>query len=195
MRSETELVTRCRWSGGHPLLQTYHDVEWGVPTRHRERLFELLILEGAQAGLSWLSILKRREGYREAFEQFNPDKVRALTEANVMRLLQYPGIIRNGHKIRSAIGNADAFVRVEQEWGGFDRFLWSLVQNQPIIHHFNEDSEVPAFDELSTQLSRALRHKGFSFVGPTICYSYLQATGIIMDHVTSCFRYQELIVS
>lgn len=187
------MCERCRWAVSHPLLLAYHDQEWGVPTHERTRLYEFLVLEGAQAGLSWLTVLKRRDAYREAFSGFDPDRVAEWTEADVVRLLQCPGLIRNRSKITSSVANARAFRMVEQEFGGFDAYLDRMVGGAPIIHHYREDDQVPPFDALSQALSHDLGRRGFRFVGPTICYSYLQAVGVVMDHVTSCFRYQELL--
>ena len=184
-------MNRCDWALGHPLLMAYHDEEWGVFTQNRQRLFELLILEGAQAGLSWLSILKRRSAYRAAFLDFNPDKVAAWEESAVEPLLENTGLIRNRAKLKAAWGNARAFLLVEETFSGFDKYLLDMTGG-PVIHHYETVAEVPAWDSLSQQLSRDLLQRGFKFVGPTICYSYLQATGLIMDHLISCFRYPVL---
>jgi DNA-3-methyladenine glycosylase I len=186
------MLTRCLWAQTDPLLQAYHDLEWGVRTDDRNRLFEFLVLEGAQAGLSWLSVLKRREAYRQAFGHFNPDEVASWNEARVIELLERPGLIKNRSKMRSVLINAQAFLLVEEEFGSFKRYLTQMVGTDCIVHHFNHAQEIPAYDGVAKKLSRDMRHRGFSFVGPTICYSYLQAVGVVMDHVTSCFRYEEL---
>ncbi len=183
---------KCGWAYGHPLLESYHDLEWGVWRANREHLFEFLMLEGAQAGLSWLSILKRRDAYREAFEGFEPDKLAAWTPEREQMLLENPGIIRNRAKIASASINARAFLRVEEEFNGFNRYLFDQIGGAPVVHRYHRDQEVPAEDALSQRLSRDLRRRGFQFVGPVICYSYLQAVGLVMDHLTTCFRYGEL---
>lgn len=184
-------MIRCHWAEAHSLLTAYHDLEWGVQNRDRSHLYEFLILEGAQAGLSWLSVLTRRAAYREAFLGFDPDRVARWDATDVERLIGSTGLIKNRVKLRSAINNARAFLEVEAAYGGFDQYLDSLTQGR-VIHHFNVDEAVPDNDETSKALSVDLRLRGFSFVGPTICYSYLQAVGWVMDHVTSCFRYQEL---
>lgn len=186
------LVNRCRWAEAHPLLLAYHDAEWGVLSRQRRHLFEFLVLEGAQAGLSWLTILKRREAYRQAFADFDPDAVASWDETQVDELLRNDALIRNRAKMVSALGNARAFVRVEQEYGGFDRYLDEIIGETPIIHRFESDDQVPACDASSEALSRDLKRRGFRFVGPTICYSFLQSVGRVMDHVTSCYRHDEL---
>ncbi len=181
-------MNRCGWAESHPLLTAYHDDEWGVATRERERLFEFLILEGMQAGLSWLSVLKRRSAYRSAFKGFNPEVVAAWPANAIDGLLQDAGLIRNRAKLAAAMSNARAFLAVEAEFLGFDRYLQEMVGGR-VIHHYGDLAEVPAHDALSQRLSRDLGRRGFKFVGPTICYSYLQAIGLVMDHVTTCFRY------
>jgi len=183
---------RCGWAKSHPLLETYHDREWGVPTHDRSRLYEFLVLEGAQAGLSWLTVLKRREAYAQALDGFNPDTVSALGDFEVEEWMTYPGLIHHRGKIRSHLRNARAFLEVEQEWGGFDTYLRQIVGGSSLIHRYTDDQEVPSYDGVSEELSRDLRRRGFQFVGPTICYSYLQATGFVMDHIISCYRYSEL---
>lgn len=183
---------RCPWCGDDPIYVAYHDTEWGVPV-HDERLhFEFVILEGAQAGLSWLTILKRREGYRRAFAGFDPEKVARFGEAEVQRLKGDSGIIRNERKIRATIGNARAFLAVQEEFGSFDDYIWRFVDGAPIVNEFSEMSEVPAETELSRTISKDLKQRGFSFVGPTIVYAHMQATGLVNDHLTSCFRHHEL---
>ncbi|MGD0875569.1 MAG: DNA-3-methyladenine glycosylase I [Acidimicrobiales bacterium] len=185
---------RCRWATGE-FLQPYHDQEWGVPVHDDRRHFEFLILESAQAGLSWVTILKRREGYRRAFCDFDPDGVAGLAPADVERLLGDTAIIRNRRKVESAISNARAFLRIRDECGTFDSYIWSFVNRVPIFSAWDEDSQIPAETALSKQVSADLRRRGFSFLGPVVCYAHLQATGLVMDHVKSCFRWRELTVT
>ncbi len=182
---------RCRWAAG-AFLQPYHDQEWGVPVHDDRRHFEFLILESAQAGLSWVTILKRRGGYRRAFCDFDADAVAALGTADVGRLLADPGIIRNRRKVESAISNARAFLDIRREFGTFDDYIWGFVSGVPIVNAWGEDSQIPAETLLSKQVSADLRRRGFTFLGPVVCYAHLQATGLVMDHVTNCFRWREL---
>ncbi len=184
-------MNRCGWSEGN-LYNAYHDTEWGVPVHDDQTFFEFLILEGAQAGLSWITILKKREAYLEAFDGFDPEKVAAYDDAKVEKLLQNAGIIRNRLKVKSAVQNAKAFLAVQKEYGSFDKFIWSYVDGKPIVGHWTSLNQVPAKTDLSDNISKDLKKKGFTFVGSTIVYSFLQATGIVMDHITSCFRYDEL---
>lgn len=183
--------TRCRWASG-PFLEPYHDQEWGVPVHDDRRHFEFLVLEAAQAGLSWITILKRREGYRRAFCEFDPEAVARLGPADVERLLGDTGIIRNRRKIESAISNARAFLEISQEFGSFDSYIWPFVGGAPLLNTWDDDSRIPAETELSKGVSADLRRRGFSFLGPVVCYAHLQATGLVMDHVTSCFRWSAL---
>jgi len=185
-------VTRCAWCGDDPLYVTYHDEEWGVPVHDDRKHFEFLVLEGAQAGLSWITILKRREGYRKAFDDFDPEKVARFDDNRVTALLQDAGIIRNRQKVASAINNARAFLDVQAEFGTFDRYIWSFVDGKPIVNRFRTMAEIPAETPLSATLSRDLKKRGFSFVGPTIMYAHMQAIGMVNDHVVSCFRHREL---
>jgi DNA-3-methyladenine glycosylase I len=182
---------RCSWAN-HELLATYHDAEWGVPVHDDRVLFEFLVLEGAQAGLSWLAILQRREGYRQAFAGFDPAAVARFTPEDVERLMHDPGIIRNRLKIASAITNARAFLKVQAEFGSFDTYLWRFVDGKPVQGHRNSIAEVPASTPLSDALSKDMKKRGFTFVGTTICYAYMQAVGLVNDHVVDCFRYREL---
>jgi len=186
--------SRCPWAKG-PEYEIYHDREWGAPSRDDRHLFEMLVLEGAQAGLSWITILKRREGYRRAFANFDVEKVARFTAADQARLLADPGIIRNKLKVASAIANARAYLAVQEEFGSFAAYLWSYVDNTPIINHFEVLPEVPAKTELSTALSRDLKKRGFNFVGPTAMYAYMQSVGLVNDHLVSCFRHAELASS
>ena len=181
------MLERCPWAGTDPLMVAYHDDEWGVPTRDERELFELLTLEGAQAGLSWSTILRRREGYRRAFAGFDPDAVAAYGEAEVTVLLGDAGIVRNGQKIRSAIANAALVVELREE-GGFCDLLWSYVEGTPIVNHQTDQAQIPASTPLSKAISRDLRRRGFSFVGETIVYALLQSAGLVDDHLESCFR-------
>ena len=183
---------RCQWAGDDPLMQQYHDQDWGIPIHDDRALFELLILEGAQAGLSWRTILHRREGYRVAFHNFDIETVAAYTDADRDRLRNDPRIVRNRAKINSAITNAQATLAIQSEHGGLDSFLWSFVNGKTIQNAFQTLSEIPAQTEESQAMSKALRNHGFTFVGPTICYAFMQSAGLVNDHVTSCFRYLRL---
>ncbi len=187
-----DTVSRCPWCLGDDLYVAYHDKEWGVPAYGQRRLFEFLILEGAQAGLSWLTILRKRENYRRAFDDFDPEKVANYNEADVARLLADVGIVRNRLKIRATLGNASAFLAVDKEFGGFDRYLWGFVGGQTIQNVWRTQAEVPVSSPAAAALSRDLRRRGFRFVGPTICYSLMQAVGLVNDHLVDCFRHAEL---
>lgn len=186
-------MNRCGWAGNDPLMVDYHDKEWGAPVHVDQTLFEFIILEGAQAGLSWKTILNRREGYRAVFAGFDPVQVASFSEDHIQELLTDPRIIRNKRKVQSAVQNAKAFLNVQEEHGSFDSFIWEFVDQKPIINQFKSLDEVPATTELSTRISKALKKKGFSFVGPTIVYAYMQSIGMVNDHLQSCFRYEELI--
>ena len=183
--------TRC-WGEGHPLLQPYHDTEWGVPLRDDRKLFEFLILEGMQAGLSWLTVLKKREALRRAFNGFDPRRVARYTRRDLARLLRDPGIIRNRQKLEAAVTNARAFVTVQRELGGFHRFLWSFVGHRPIRNAWRSIRELPTTTPSSDAMSRELKARGFRFVGSTICYAHMQATGMVNDHLVHCFRYRQV---
>jgi DNA-3-methyladenine glycosylase I len=174
------------------LYTAYHDTEWGVPLHDDRALFEFLILEGAQAGLSWHTVLKKRENYRAAFDQFNPEKVARYTPAKINKLLANPGIIRNRLKIDSAVRNARAFLKVQEEFGSFDRYIWRFVDGLPIVNHHRSMKEVPARTRESDAMSKDLKQRGFNFVGSTICYAHMQATGMVNDHLVHCFRHREL---
>ena len=182
---------RCPWARGEPEI-AYHDREWGVPLRSDRRLFELLILEGAQAGLSWSTVLRRRSGYRRGFAGFDPKRVARFTPAAVARLLREPGIIRHRGKIESAVTNARAVLAIKREHGSFAAYLWSFVGGRPIQNRRRAPRQVPAETAVSRELSRDLRRRGFTFTGPTICYALMQAAGLVNDHVTSCFRHAEV---
>lgn len=183
---------RCWWSGTDPLMQHYHDTEWGVPQHDDTVLFEFLILEGAQAGLSWQTVLRKREAYRKAFAGFDPRKVARFDAAKLESLMQNEGIVRNRLKIHSAVGNAKAFLAVQKECGSFNEYLWNFVDQAPIQNQWANKSQVPAVTPLATALSKDLKKRGFNFVGPTIMYAFMQAVGMVNDHTTDCFRYKEL---
>jgi len=182
---------RC-WGGEDPLMRRYHDEEWGVPVHDDNAHFELIVLEGAQAGLSWRTVLNRREGYREAFGGFDPAVVAEYTPERIDGLLIDPGIIRNRRKVESAVGNARAFLRVQEEFGGFDEYIWGFVGGGPVMNEFRSWDEVPTETEVSRAMSRDLKRRGFSFVGPTICYAYMQSVGMVNDHLVHCFRWKEI---
>ena len=183
------LHTRCAWGDSHPLYLPYHDTEWGVPLHNDRRLFEMLVLEGAQAGLSWLTSLKKRRAYQQAFDQFDPHKVARYDKRKVMQLLDNDGIIRNRLKITSAINNARRFLDLQEEFGSFDRYIWQLVDGRPIQNAWKRSSQIPTRTTESDALSKDLKVRGFTFVGSTICYAHMQATGMVNDHLVDCFRY------
>jgi DNA-3-methyladenine glycosylase I len=191
-KKERERVRRCGWCGEDPLYIAYHDQEWGVPLHDDGRLFEMLVLEGAQAGLSWITVLRKREAYRRAFDGFDPAVVARYDEAKVASLLRDPGIIRNRLKIRAAVQNARAFLDIQDEFGSFDRFMWEFVGGRPIQNSWQSYREIPVTTSESERMSRELRSRGFRFVGPTICYSHMQAVGMVNDHENSCFRHAEI---
>ncbi|WP_434658514.1 DNA-3-methyladenine glycosylase I [Chromobacterium violaceum] len=183
-------IRRCAWCGDDPLYVAYHDREWGRPERDDQKLFEMLLLEGAQAGLSWITILRKREGYRAAFHGFDPAKVAAMTDDDVERLMQDPGIVRNRLKIQSAIRNAKVFLRMQREHGSFADWLWAHVDGKPILRR-RDDARVPASTELSDRISKALKKAGMNFVGSTVVYAYLQACGVVNDHLSGCFLHPD----
>jgi DNA-3-methyladenine glycosylase I len=183
---------RCPWGESHPLYVPYHDREWGTPLHDDRRFFELLVLEGAQAGLSWLTILKKREAYRKAFDGFDPRKVARYDGKKVARLLADDGIIRNRLKIAAAITNARAFLAVQREFGSFDAYVWRFVDGKPIHNRRRSVKDVPARSAESDAMSAELRRRGFRFVGSTICYAFMQAAGMVNDHLVSCFRHREV---
>ncbi|MDZ7340682.1 MAG: DNA-3-methyladenine glycosylase I [candidate division KSB1 bacterium] len=186
-------MERCPWPGNDELYIKYHDEEWGVPVHEDRKHFEFLVLEGAQAGLSWLTILRRRENYRQAFAHFDPTKVAQFDAAKVAELLANAGIIRNRKKIESAINNAQRFLEVQRQFGSFDHYIWNFVNHRPVVNHWKSLSELPARTELSDRISKDLKQRGFSFVGSTIIYAHMQAIGLVNDHLVNCFRYRELI--
>jgi DNA-3-methyladenine glycosylase I len=185
-------VLRCAWCGDDPDYVAYHDREWGVPVHDDQRLFEFLILEGAQAGLSWITILKRRENYRRAYQGFNPETVAGFGQAKQAELLSDPGIIRNRLKVAASIGNARAFLKVQEEFGSFNDYIWGFVDGRPIKNARKTMAEIPAETPISRALSKDLKLRGFKFVGPTICYAHMQAVGMVNDHIVDCFRYNQV---
>ncbi len=186
------MKTRCLWAGSDPDYIRYHDTEWGVPVHDDRRFFEFLILEGAQAGLSWLTILKKRENYIKAFDNFVPEKVAAYNARKVNELVTNTGIIRNRLKIEAAIQNAGSFLKVQQEYGSFDKYIWQFVGGRTLKNSWKTIDEIPAQTETSAALSADLKKHGFKFVGPTICYAFMQATGMVNDHTIDCYRYEEV---
>lgn len=183
---------RCPWCGTDPLYQRYHDEEWGVPVREDRTWFEFLLLEGAQAGLSWITILRKREAYREAFAEFDPEQVARFGTRDIERLMNNPGIVRNRLKIESAITNAQAFLNLQAERGTFDAYSWDWVDGQPIVNRFKRMDQVPALTPLSEKISKDLKKRGFRFVGPTIVYAHMQATGMVNDHLVTCPRWEQV---
>lgn len=181
---------RCRWCGDDPLYMAYHDNEWGVPLHDDRQLFEMLILEGFQAGLAWITILRKREGFREAFDGFDIAGIAGYDQAKIEELLRDPGIVRHRGKVEGAVQSAQAALELMAEPGGLDAFLWQFVDGQPIVNNFQTLRDVPAQTEQSKNMSKALKQKGFKFCGPTICYAFMQATGMVNDHTVDCFRYQ-----
>ncbi|MCD8138408.1 MAG: DNA-3-methyladenine glycosylase I [Planctomycetaceae bacterium] len=182
-------IVRCGWCGDDPVYTAYHDEEWGVPVRDDGRMFEFLILEGAQAGLSWITILRKREAYRNAFAGFDPEKIARFGDADVARLLGDAGIVRNRLKIAAAITNAQAFLRVVEEKGSFADFLWGFVDNRQVVNRWKRLDQIPATSPASDAMSKELKRLGFKFVGSTILYAHMQATGLVNDHLVSCFRH------
>ena len=189
----SKAIRRCKWAEGVSLKYIeYHDTEWGVPVWDDRTQFEFLILEGAQAGLSWSTILNKREGYRKAFAEFDPEKVARFTKKRVEKMLLDPSIVRNRLKVESAVTNAKAFLKVQEEFGTFCDYIWGFVDGEPIQNKFRRDEDVPATSQESDVLSKDLKKRGFRFVGSTIIYAHMQATGLVNDHLTSCFRYKEV---
>lgn len=181
---------RCQWAGNDPLYQKYHDEEWGKPVHDDRKLFEMLILEGAQAGLSWITILRKRENYRKAFDNFDAKKIAKFDAKKVKKLLQNEGIIRNKLKINSTIQNAKLFLEVQKEFGSFDKYIWQFVNGKPIKNKWESIKEIPAKTKESDAMSKDLKKRGFKFVGSTICYAFMQAVGMVNDHTVDCFRYK-----
>ena len=185
------MMTRCPWAGSDPLYVAYHDQEWGAPVHDDRTLFEFLILEGAQAGLSWSTILKKRDAYRAAFDGFDPARVAAYDDARIAELLANPGIVRNRLKIHAAVRNARAFLAVQAEFGSFDAYIWGFVGGRPRQNAWHTLGEIPAETAESRAMSKDLQRRGFTFAGPTICYAFMQAVGMVNDHVVDCYRYGE----
>ena len=183
---------RCEWPGNDPLMQKYHDEEWGVPLHDDRKLFEFLVLEGFQAGLSWRTILHKREAFREVFCQFDPEKVAGFGQADVERLMQDARIIRNRLQIEACINNARCFLHVREEYGSFDRYIWQFTNFRPLVNHFTGLEMIPAKTELSDLISADLKKRGFKFVGSTVVYAHMQATGMVNDHLIPCFRHHEI---
>ena len=192
MRPGRTAPTRCPWAGSDPLYQRYHDTEWGIPAHDDRHLFEMLVLEGAQAGLAWITILRKREGYREAFAGFDPAAVARYDGRRVARLLENEKIVRNRLKVESTIGNARAFLQIHGEHGSFDAYIWRFVDGHPKQNRWKGLGAIPAETPESKAMSKDLKHRGFKFVGPTICYAFMQATGMVNDHLVNCFRYEKL---
>lgn len=186
------MTSRCVWAGSDPLYLAYHDQEWGVPVHDDRLLFEFLVLEGAQAGLSWITILRKRDAYRAAFDQFDPAKVAAYDDAKIEALLQNPGIVRNRLKVRAAVLNARGVLAIQDEFGSFAAYLWGFVGGQPRRNAWTSMREIPAETDESRAMSKALLKRGFKFVGPTICYAFMQACGLVNDHTVDCFRYDQV---
>jgi DNA-3-methyladenine glycosylase I len=186
---------RCEWCGSDPLYISYHDKEWGVPVKNDNKHFEFLLLESAQAGLSWITILRKRENYRSAYENFDPQKVAAFNDTKINELLNNQGIIRNKLKINASINNAHKFLETQNKFGSFNNYIWGFVGRKPIINKYSKLSQLPSFTNFSEKLAKDLKQRGFKFLGPTTVYAHLQAAGLVNDHTTDCFRYQEIIDS
>lgn len=184
--------TRCPWAGSDPIYQQYHDAEWGIPAHDDRRLFEMLVLEGAQAGLAWITILRKREGYRKAFDNFDPAAVARYDRRRIARLLENKNIVRNRLKVESAVTNARAFLRIQDEQGSFDAYIWRFVDGHPTQNRWKSQGAIPAETAASKTMSKDLKRRGFRFVGPTICYAFMQATGMVNDHLVGCFRHKAL---
>ena len=188
--SPARMAKRCEWPSNNELMIKYHDEEWGVPLHDDKKLFEFIVLESAQAGLSWSTILNRRQGYRKAFSNFDYMKVAKYTKKDVERLMKDEGIIRNKLKIVATISNAKNFINIQKEFGSFDKYIWSFVNHKPLVNRIRKLSDIPVNTEISDVMSRNLRKRGFKFVGPTICYAFMQAAGLVNDHTIYCFRYK-----
>lgn len=188
------MVNRCKWANHHEILKVYHDEEWGLPIHDERALYECLVLQGNQAGLSWMTILKKRDNYRKAFDNFDYKKIVKYDSEKIEELMNNSGIIKNRLKINAAISNAKALLKVQKEYGSFEKYIWKFTNHRPLINGFKAYSEIPASTEVSETMSKDLKKRGFKFIGPTICYAFMQAAGIVNDHVTSCFRFKEVNV-
>lgn len=186
------MKNRCSWSSSDPIYISYHDAEWGVPLHDDQKWFEFIVLDGAQAGLSWLTVLRKREHYRKVFDNFSPEKVALYDTNKIQELLLDPGIIRNKLKVNSAVKNAQAFLKIQEQFGSFDKYIWQFVGGKPIINSWKTLQEIPAKTKESDTMSTDLLKHGFSFVGSTICYAFMQAAGMVNDHLVDCFRYAEV---
>lgn len=186
------MIRRCSWPGADEIYIDYHDKEWGVPVHDDRKHFEFIILDGAQAGLSWITILKKRKNYREAFDNFDPEKVAKYDEKKIKELMQNKGIVRNKRKIEAAVYNAKAFLEIQREFGSFDKYIWQFVGGKTIKNSWKSEAEIPTKTPESEAMSKDLKKRGFKFVGPTICYAYMQAAGMVNDHIVDCFRYNEV---
>lgn len=190
--SNRQNVTRCPWCGDDPLYIKYHDKEWGVPVHDDRHLFEMINLEGAQAGLSWITILRKRENYKRLFDNFDAEKISKYSEKKIEKILQDPGIVRNKLKVNAVVTNAKAFLEIKSEFSSFDKYIWQFVGGKPIINKFKSLGELPTKTEISDAMSKDLKKRGFKFIGSTICYAFMQAVGMVNDHTTDCFRYKEV---
>jgi len=186
-------MKRCPWCENDELYVTYHDEEWGVPVHEDKKHFEFLILEVSQAGLSWLTVLRKRENYRKVYDNFDPAKIAKYDDKKIIQLMNDPGIVRNLRKIEASVNNAKKFLEIQERYGSFDSYIWSFVNNKPVINSRKSDSEIPSKTELSDMISNDLKKRGFKFIGSTIIYAHLQAIGIVNDHIVDCFRYDQLI--
>jgi DNA-3-methyladenine glycosylase I len=186
------VLRRCSWPGADEIYIDYHDKEWGVPVHDDRKHFEFIILDGAQAGLSWITILKKRKNYREAFDNFDPEKVAKYDEKKIKELMQNKGIVRNKGKIEAAVYNAKAFLEIQREFGSFDKYIWQFVGGKTIKNSWKSEAEIPTKTPESEAMSKDLKQRGFKFIGPTICYAYMQAAGMVNDHIVDCFRYNEV---
>ena len=186
------MKTRCTWCGSDPLYVAYHDEEWGVPVHDERMLFEFLTLECQQAGLSWITILRKRQNYRAAFDNFDAETIVRYDDAKIAALLENPGIVRNWLKVNGVVKNARAFLAVQEEFGSFDAYIWRFTDGAPIVNAWTSLSQLPALTDEATTMSKDLKKRGFTFVGPTICYAFMQACGLVNDHTTDCFRYPQL---
>ncbi|MDD4569258.1 MAG: DNA-3-methyladenine glycosylase I [Tepidanaerobacteraceae bacterium] len=185
-------MKRCSWCENDELYTKYHDEEWGVPVFNDRKQFEFLVLESAQAGLSWLTILRKRENYRKAYDNFNPITVAKFDDIKIEELMKYEGIIRNERKIRASVNNAQRFIEIQKEFGSFNKYIWKFVDYKPIVNAWKNESDIPAKTKLSEMISKDLKTRGFEFIGPVIIYSHLQATGLVNDHIIDCFRYNQI---